>query len=290
MPSLKRIVCLANSWKLKERCIAGIDLDTGRWIRPVCEQYQNDGRVPREIRLVEGREPELLDIIAIPLADTGNDFGFESENLTILQGQWQLLGKASPINLLSFCINYPHILHNSNKYVNVSYLESLPFYERRTLQLIHVIDFFVQSKESVNGAIEWKGTLKTSSEQNLIEAKITDPVFVKKLESGYQIKGEYLVTVSLSLPWAYDNWEGEPPCWKLIAGVIEISNAGNLQNDLITQTDQEMKRIGWNVEQGRQYLQQNFNKRSRQQLTLPELTLFLNYIKSLPDDSNNLPF
>ncbi|MBE9005768.1 hypothetical protein IQ259_12095 [Fortiea sp. LEGE XX443] len=290
MPSLKRIVCLANSWKLKERCVAGIDLDTGRWIRPVCEQYPNDGRVPREVRLVEGREPELLDIIAIPLADTGNDFGFESENLTILQGKWQLLGKASPANLLSLYRNYPHILHNSNKYVNVSYLQSLPFYERRTLQLIHVIDFSVQPKEGVNGAIEWKGTLKTSSEQNLIEAKITDPVFVKKLESRYQITGEYLVTVSLSLPWAYNNWEGEPPCWKLIAGVIEISYPESIKNDLTAQTDQQMERIGWNVEQGRNYLQQSFNKRSRQQLTLLELTQFLNYLKSLPGDSNNLPF
>lgn len=172
----------------------------------------------------------------------------------------------------------------------MSYLQSLPFQERRTLQLIHVINFSVQGKEASNGLIEWKGTLETSSGKHLTDAKITDPVFVKKLESRYKITGDYLVTLSLSLPWAYDNWEGEAPCWKLIAGVIEVSNYANQQSDLIAQIDQEMKRVGWDVEQGRKYLQQNFNKLSRQQLTLVELTQFLNYLKSIPDNFDNIPF
>jgi hypothetical protein len=72
MSSLKRIVCLANSWKLEERCVAGIDLDTEKWIRPVCDSvYPENGKVPKSARLIEGREPELLDILEIPLAETG---------------------------------------------------------------------------------------------------------------------------------------------------------------------------------------------------------------------------
>lgn len=91
MSSVKRIICLANSWKLKERCIAGIDIDTGKWVRPVCDSlYPEDGRVPKNICLVDGREPELLDILEIPLADTGNNFDFESENLSVLRGQWKI--------------------------------------------------------------------------------------------------------------------------------------------------------------------------------------------------------
>ncbi|MFP5272720.1 dual OB domain-containing protein [Coleofasciculus sp.] len=34
---MKKIICLANSRKLDERCIAGIDLNTGKWVRPVCD-------------------------------------------------------------------------------------------------------------------------------------------------------------------------------------------------------------------------------------------------------------
>jgi hypothetical protein len=66
MPSLKRIVCLANSEKLQERCIAGIDLDTGKWVRPVCDSlYPEDGRIPELVRQIDNREPALLDILVV---------------------------------------------------------------------------------------------------------------------------------------------------------------------------------------------------------------------------------
>jgi hypothetical protein len=220
---LKRIVCLANSWKLKERCIAGIDLDTGKWIRPVCDSlYPEDGRVPISVRTVEGREPELLDILEMPLAETGNDFGFECENLSVLNGQWQCLGKAQPTDLLKYCSSFTYILHNSWKYVNPSYLKNLPFHQRCTLQLVQVVSFSVAKRTSSKGNTEWRGTIQTDNGQRLAEAKITDPVFVKKLEIGHQPKDTCLVTVSLSIPWPPPDWDGEDPCWKLIAGVIEI--------------------------------------------------------------------
>ncbi len=221
MSSLKQIICLANSWKSKERCIAGIDLDTGKWIRPVCDGlYPQDGRVPRLVRLVEGREPELLDILEIPLADTGNDFGFESENLSVLPGQWNCLGKAQRRDLLKYCDNFTDILHNSRKYVNPSYLQSLPFDQRRTIQLVEVIRFSVESRTNSKGYTDWKGTITSTSGKTLAGAKITDPLFVEQLDAGYGPPKNCLVTVSLSLPWAGQNWEGEAPCWKLIAGVI----------------------------------------------------------------------
>jgi hypothetical protein len=220
MSSVKRIICLSNSKKLGERCIAGIDIDTGKWIRPV---YDNeDGSVPRTIRLVEGREPELLDILEIPLASNGNDFGFACENLSILPGQWKLLGKAGLQDLVRCCENTTYILHNRSKYVRPSYLKTLPFSQRNSLQLVHAVSMSVENKYS-----RWQGSLKTYSGQTLQGASITDPVFLAKLESGYQPTGALLVTVSLGMPYipeSIDNWDGEASCWKLIAGVIEISS------------------------------------------------------------------
>lgn len=73
------------------------------------------------------------------------------------------------------------------------------------------------------GNTEWRGTIQTNKSARLLEAKITDPVFVEKLNTGYQPQNNCLITVSLSLPWKpHDHWEGEAPCWKLIAGVIEL--------------------------------------------------------------------
>jgi hypothetical protein len=82
----------------------------------------------------------------------------------------------------------------------------------------------------------------------------------------------------LGQPWQKPSSD-ELACWKLVAGVIELS-----ETDLILF---EMNRIGWSIEQGRQYLQRNYNKQSRQQLTDPEVNQFLNYLKSLPTSSSN---
>lgn len=223
MSSVRRIICLANSWKHQERCIAGIDYDTGRWIRPVCDRlYPQDGRVPVYVRVVEGREPELLDILEIPLDDTGPDFGFECENLSILPGQWNYLGKATIEDIRRQCLNFKYILHNSEKSVNPSDLKTRPFHHRRTLQLVKTNRFYIQGHTNYKGKTDWRGTLETANGCKLEKAKITDPVFVKKLDSGHQPSQNCLVTVSLSIPWAPSDGEGEPLCWKLIAGVIEL--------------------------------------------------------------------
>ncbi|MEH1916988.1 hypothetical protein [Nostoc sp.] len=48
---------------------------------------------------------------------------------------------------------------------------------------------------------------------------------------------------------------------------------------LITQTDAEMQRLGWTVEQGREHLMKYCGKRSRLLLTEDELDNFLLYLQ-----------
>mgnify|MGYP001086836447 CR=1 FL=1 len=50
-------------------------------------------------------------------------------------------------------------------------------------------------------------------------------------------------------------------------------------SDLLVQTTLELRRLGWDAEQGRVYLEQTYGKRSRQQLTRPELESFLEYLQ-----------
>ena len=50
-------------------------------------------------------------------------------------------------------------------------------------------------------------------------------------------------------------------------------------SDVIAETDVELKRLGWSHAQGRQFLEQTYQKRSRQQLTDSELLEFLEYLK-----------
>lgn len=53
-------------------------------------------------------------------------------------------------------------------------------------------------------------------------------------------------------------------------------------SDLLVQTTLEIRRLGWDAEQGRAYLEQTYGKRSRQQLTRDELESFLTYLQAQP--------
>ncbi len=52
-------------------------------------------------------------------------------------------------------------------------------------------------------------------------------------------------------------------------------------SDLLVQTTLELRRLGWDAEQGRVYLEQTYGKRSRQQLTRQELESFLEYLQGI---------
>lgn len=61
------------------------------------------------------------------------------------------------------------------------------------------------------------------------------------------------------------------------------------RSDEIAQIDVEMRRLGWSKQDGRQHLEQTYNKRSRQQLTDDELLAFLAYLQAQPSPSQS-PF
>lgn len=221
MPSLREILCLANSRKHGAYCFAGIDSSTGEWIRPVSEL--EDGRVERNTLMIDGRMPSLGDIVEIPLAQKGPDYGFERENLSILPGKWRFTGTINTDKLLSHCSNDRTILHNSENFVTVQYLQSLPFEKRRTLQLVEAFEFEAFSTGlSAQGGHKWSGSFVSPLGERLT-ARITDPVLTESLERGYIPGTHCVVTVSLSMPFRREGWQSdEDPCWKLIAGVVEL--------------------------------------------------------------------
>ena len=219
--SMTRIVVLANSWKHHDWCIAGIDLKTGKWIRPVTGL--DDGRIPKTSMKLSGHFPTLLDVLEIPLGSTGPDFGFESENRTILPGRWHLRGKMTPKDMDKYAQRTRYVLHNHRKYVTTRELQQKPFAKRATLQLIRIDNFKVRdARRNITDKHNWKGTILSDGRK--LEVKITDPVCSKKLNSGYKPSPSCLLTLSLSMPHKPSDWDEdeEPVCWKLIAGVIEL--------------------------------------------------------------------
>ena len=219
--TLTRIIVLANSLKHSDSCLAGIDISTGRWVRPVTNL--DDGRVRKSDMKIGAHSPQLLDILDIPLDTTGPDFGFESENRTILPGQWYLRGRADVKDVLKYAQRPDYVLHNRRKYVTVEEMKSKAFEDRTTLELIQVDDFVVRDKATTpTEKHQWQGVISSGGRE--LELNVTDPVFSGKLNSGHTPSRSCLLTMSLGMPYRPPHWEEDeqPVCWKLIAGVIEL--------------------------------------------------------------------
>jgi hypothetical protein len=270
---------LANSRKHNNRCIAGINFDTGEWVRPVTNT--EDGHVPTNLTVVSGEPIETLDKIDIPISQEKGD-GHESENRLILSGSWTRNGQAKPSDLLRF--RETNLLHYQREdWLNAipySYLLSLPRHKRRTLQLMQTEHF--KCFKTQYG--KWKGSIPIiNSDENLI-SNITDPEMTGLLELGHTMSSSCLFILSLGQPWQKPDSDSEMMCYRLIVGVIELNGYEFCPiADLIEKTDQEIQRVGWSIEQARDHLNRNFQKRSRTLLELGELRDFLNHLKKLPN-------
>ena len=65
--------------------------------------------------------------------------------------------------------------------------------------------------------------------------------------------------------------------------------SNSVSTTTLEQTSLEMERIGWTATEGRQFLEQQFGKRGRKELTASELHQFLGHLRSLPSMSARAP-
>ncbi len=220
MSPLTRIICLANSQKHGAHCVAGVEPETGRWLRPVSQL--NDGRLTRRMRLVDGREPFLGDILAIPLTTELFGAKHQCENRCLLPGEWTCEGTASFGDIRPYCSHAATILGTNTPYIPLNDILRRPREQRASLELVETVRFSIRNIGiSAQGGHKWFGAIETTGGAQL-EARITDPVLIEKLENSYQPPPNCLVTISLTEPYTPDHWEeDEQPCWKVIAAVIE---------------------------------------------------------------------
>ena len=123
------VIILANSRMRSNRCIAGIDAETGEWVRPVYEEG-NDG-VPKHIRQIKNREPRLLEIVSIPLADDGPNRDVQPENRRILSGEWTSVRTACVSEVARrYCQTKGVILHNEFRDIHAKSVRAMPVQDR----------------------------------------------------------------------------------------------------------------------------------------------------------------
>lgn len=207
---MARIVCLANSYKRGGRCIAGIDLDTNHWVRPIGDGPE--GAVEDE-RLIERMEPEILDVLDVPIGPVADDLGCQPENRVIQPGRWKKVGRMSIDEIRRFIeVKSRFLLHNQDRKVALSeFSTSIPQSRWKSLQLIQVKDahFRKNQWDRLECAFRYNGLHYV--------LKATCP----EADRCINKTGNYILTTSLGGPFRRTEQE-EFCCWKMIAGVIEL--------------------------------------------------------------------
>lgn len=85
------------------RCVAGISLETGQWVRPVSNR--SEGELSPGDCAVGGRPPRPLDLVCFPYRNRLEDPA-QPENVLIDGGGWELAGTVAPAEAYALLNQY----------------------------------------------------------------------------------------------------------------------------------------------------------------------------------------
>lgn len=223
---VKRILCLANSRKEGDRCIAGKELPKsgapGSWVRPVSDRA-DEAVNESERQYDDGSEPGILDVIDVPLRKA-RPKSYQQENwLLDPDRRWRKVYRVTPEALEKLAdppgplwINGYHTQHGRNDRLPVEQGVSLD----SSLRLVKVgkleLDVFAPRLEQGDFKRRIKGRFLYFGEDYRLW--VTDPLYeqtyLNQPNDKYQLDECYL-TVSLGEPY-------QGYAYKLIAAIIEL--------------------------------------------------------------------
>ncbi len=214
----RQIVILANSFREGNRCIAGIDVQTGDWVRPVSPP--DGGAMTRGLRNIDGREPELREIVEVSVQSTGPDVGCQPENRLADAVPWRRIGVMSAKTILRYCESDTVILHNDFDSVESDYFKTIPKEQWKSLQLVRCesVEFYLTT--NWEGSKRWRASIAYGKKKCLYLG-LTDPVLIERLNADEDISRKCILTISLAGPWSQGGVQPKR-CYKLVEGVIEL--------------------------------------------------------------------
>ena len=223
-PTVKRMVCLANSRKNAGRCVAGKEMSydgkPGQWIRPVSNR-ENEAVSEGERSYADGTDPKVLDIIEVPLI-IHKPKAYQQENWLLNPSrQWRKVGRVGWHDLTQLADPGAPLWtngYNSRGGANDQAPEDITAAHDTSLRLVLVGDLTVTVSEPSRPSANYpilRGRFTHCNETYCF--RITDPVSESgsvDLPYGEYPVGERYLTVSLGEPF-------EGHAYKLIAAIIK---------------------------------------------------------------------
>jgi hypothetical protein len=216
-------ICLAHSKKYSKRCVAGVRLDTGKWIRPVSREKHGE-LSPAQVKLSDGGDPRHFDIVCAWLGEHV-PVKNQPENWKIQNYPWKLVTRpagAEHAGLIeaAWCRD-PVLFGNTSDRVDYRTLEKTPATESLILVKPE------HPRWIVKRTLTWKKQLRVQFHLGTVsyDLAVTDIPYDDKLKDlelgersseqmGIAKDREIYFTVSLAEP--LDNGF----CFKLVAAVL----------------------------------------------------------------------
>lgn len=197
----KEIIILAKSFKRDNYCIAGIELETGKWIRPISTDDSIENAVPiNKLRYSNNEELGILDIVKIKF-DSCADNVMQPENWYYTDDYiWEKIGKSTVENILQI---HPF---DSERYVFVNANNNI---DVNSLSLNNKSLILISTKSPIINIYrdDYTGNLKCklSFEYNNFhysDISVTDPSIIKKYKTlgigRYKLSNNLPIVFSLT--------------------------------------------------------------------------------------------
>lgn len=221
---LDRIVCLANSYKHDNRCVAGISLSSRQWIRLVADR--DSGCIARERTCYsDGSEAAILDVVEAEIAEPCGS-QFHPEDVLVTDRRWKKIRRfdqQADLEFLATLANSrPEILGGYGDRVCSGREHPAPF--TSSLELVHPEDLWWWIREE-KGKRRNRALFRLGNAGRVrYDLAVTDPQWLESLQflpagiypHGYFFRGAAPSTcLTISLSEAYESFH-----YKLVAGVV----------------------------------------------------------------------
>lgn len=222
MGQMVDMLCLANSEKNGERCVAGVRLDTGDWIRPVSDK-KGSALLENQYRTASGQIPKPLDSVRLELRRQYPQYN-QPENWIIAGTDWELLtSEMSNPQLLALNT----VLQRSGSVIMDSRLK-IPKHELKEEPILNSLtvlhprnpEFFIKKDSGTK-----KPRVSFTFDENEYSLPITDPAWrrraetqgVDSLPTADSIPDSDTLVFTISLGEAFEGF-----CYKIVANVFTV--------------------------------------------------------------------
>lgn len=226
MPQVQ-FICLAHSKKYSKRCVAGVRLDTGEWIRPISKE-EHGALTPAQLQLADGGEPRKFDVISAWLGDHV-PVKNQPENWRIQNSPWRLMCRPSPVEhaaiLRKALFRGSVLFGNTSDRVDYKDFDSAPAKESLVLAKPSHPRWIVKRTQT------WKKQMRVHFALGpaAYDLSVTDIPYDDKLKElelgeysseqlGIRSEDDMYFTISLGEPF------DRGFCYKLVAAVLQLPN------------------------------------------------------------------